>query len=70
MIKIFWLIPSCHCPTCVFQADISISNSVCFNNDPKCAAIDNAITFGQTCDRIGLARTRTPGERPHLVEVA
>jgi uncharacterized protein YecE (DUF72 family) len=43
---------------------------VYFNNDPKCAAIDNAITFGQACDRIGLARTRTPAERPHLVEVA
>jgi uncharacterized protein YecE (DUF72 family) len=43
---------------------------VYFNNDPRCAAIDNAITFGQACDRIGLARTRTPCERPHLTEVA
>ena len=43
---------------------------VYFNNDPKCAAIDNAITFGHACDRLGLARTRTPNARPQLALTA
>lgn len=37
---------------------------VYFNNDPGCAAIDNAITFGQALDRLGVPRTRTPSQRP------
>ena len=36
----------------------------------ECAAIDNAITFGQALDRLGLARTRVPAERPALSKIA
>ena len=43
---------------------------VYFNNDPRCAAIDNAITFGQACDRLGIPRTRTPSARPDLSATA
>jgi uncharacterized protein YecE (DUF72 family) len=39
---------------------------VYFNNDPRCAAVDNAITFGQALDRIGVSRSRTPARRPRL----
>ncbi|HWB67672.1 MAG TPA: DUF72 domain-containing protein [Mycobacteriales bacterium] len=37
-----------------------------FNNDPGCAAVDNAITFGQELHAQGLAVTRLPAERPAL----
>jgi uncharacterized protein YecE (DUF72 family) len=37
---------------------------VYFNNDPGCAAIDNAITFAEELDRLGRARSRVPAERP------
>lgn len=35
-----------------------------FNNDPRCAAVDNAITFGEEVASCGLTPTRTPGIRP------
>jgi uncharacterized protein YecE (DUF72 family) len=43
---------------------------VYFNNDPRCAAVDNAITFGQALDRLGVARSRTPAHRPQLSAAA
>jgi uncharacterized protein YecE (DUF72 family) len=38
---------------------------VYFNNDPRCAAVDNAITFGEEVARVGLTPTRTPAIRPN-----
>lgn len=38
---------------------------VYFNNDPRCAAVDNAITFAEAVARRGRPVTRVPGERPH-----
>ena len=35
-----------------------------FNNDGRCAAVDNAITFGEEVGRAGLCPTRTPAHRP------
>jgi uncharacterized protein YecE (DUF72 family) len=35
-----------------------------FNNDGRCAAVDNAITFGEEVRRVGRTATRTPGIRP------
>jgi len=43
---------------------------VYFNNDPGCAAIDNAVTLAQELDRLGVARTRAPAERPAVDAVA
>ena len=43
---------------------------VYFNNDPRCAAIDNAITFAQSLDSLGVPRTRVPAVRPDLSEIA
>jgi uncharacterized protein YecE (DUF72 family) len=37
---------------------------VYFNNDGRCAAVDNAITFGEEVRRVGRTATRTPGIRP------
>ena len=37
---------------------------VYFNNDPRCAAVDNAITFGELTEAVGLYPTRTPTARP------
>jgi uncharacterized protein YecE (DUF72 family) len=44
------------------------SDDVCvyFNNDPGCAAIDNAITFAAAASAVGLAVTRVPESRPDL----
>ncbi|MBV9098495.1 MAG: DUF72 domain-containing protein, partial [Frankiaceae bacterium] len=39
---------------------------VYFNNDPGCAAVDNAITFAEQLASAGLAVTRVPQERPDL----
>jgi uncharacterized protein YecE (DUF72 family) len=39
---------------------------VYFNNDPGCAAVDNAITFAQSLDRLGVPRARVPAVRPDL----
>jgi uncharacterized protein YecE (DUF72 family) len=37
---------------------------VYFNNDPGCAAVDNAITFGREVKRLGRTATRVPADRP------
>jgi uncharacterized protein YecE (DUF72 family) len=37
---------------------------VYFNNDGRCAAVDNAITFGEEVFRAGRWPSRTPGIRP------
>jgi uncharacterized protein YecE (DUF72 family) len=39
---------------------------VYFNNDPGCAAVDNAITFAEALEDRGRAVTRVPDERPDL----
>jgi uncharacterized protein YecE (DUF72 family) len=39
---------------------------VYFNNDPGCAAIDNAITFATAASSAGLPVTRVPSSRPDL----
>ena len=39
---------------------------VYFNNDPGCAAIDNAITFAEAVSAAGLDVTRVPAARPDL----
>jgi uncharacterized protein YecE (DUF72 family) len=39
---------------------------VYFNNDPGCAAIEDAITFAQAIDDRGRPVTRVPAERPDL----
>jgi len=43
---------------------------VYFNNDPGCAAVDNAVMFGQALDRLGVPRSRTPCQRPDLTAIA
>lgn len=40
---------------------------VYFNNDPGCAAVDNAVTFARRAARRGRAVTRVPSRRP-LIE--
>jgi uncharacterized protein YecE (DUF72 family) len=37
---------------------------VYFNNDPGCAAVDNAITFAREVGRLARTATRVPAERP------
>jgi uncharacterized protein YecE (DUF72 family) len=37
---------------------------VYFNNDPHCAAVDNAVTFGRALQAAGAATTRFPAHRP------
>jgi uncharacterized protein YecE (DUF72 family) len=37
---------------------------VYFNNDPGCAAVDNAITFAHEVARLGRSPSRVPRERP------
>jgi len=37
---------------------------VYFNNDPRCAAVDNAVTFAEEVRRAGRATSRTPSVRP------
>jgi len=37
---------------------------VYFNNDGRCAAVDNAVTFAEEVRRVGRTATRTPGMRP------
>lgn len=37
---------------------------VYFNNDPGCAAVDNAITLAAEVRRLGRSATRVPAERP------
>jgi len=37
---------------------------VYFNNDPGCAAVDNAITLAAEARRLGRTATRVPAERP------
>jgi uncharacterized protein YecE (DUF72 family) len=37
---------------------------VYFNNDGRCAAVDNAVTFGEEVRAAGRTPTRTPGIRP------
>lgn len=37
---------------------------VYFNNDGRCAAVNNAVTFAEEVRRIGRTATRTPGIRP------
>jgi uncharacterized protein YecE (DUF72 family) len=39
---------------------------VYFNNDPGCAAVDNAVTFGREVHRLGRTSTRVPAERPDV----
>jgi len=39
---------------------------VYFNNDPGCAAIDNAVTFAAAASSSGLDVTRVPASRPDL----
>ena len=40
---------------------------VYFNNDPNCAAVDNAVTFAGELQRLGHTVTRVPPERPRTV---
>lgn len=40
---------------------------VYFNNDPNCAAVDNAITFAAELRRLGRTATRVPAERPQTI---
>jgi uncharacterized protein YecE (DUF72 family) len=37
-----------------------------FNNDPGCAAVDNAMTLARRLDRLDVARTRVPAGRPEI----
>jgi uncharacterized protein YecE (DUF72 family) len=37
-----------------------------FNNDPGCAAVDNAITFAERVEAHGRTHSRVPAERPNL----
>src|SRR4051794_15938105 len=39
---------------------------VYFNNDPGCAAVDNAITFAESAAARGLTTSRVPASRPDL----
>jgi uncharacterized protein YecE (DUF72 family) len=39
---------------------------VYFNNDPGCAAVDNAVTLAEELDRLGVPRTRVPLVRPDV----
>ncbi len=41
---------------------------VFFNNDPKCCALDDAITFAEECDKVGLQPTRVPLRHEVTVE--
>jgi uncharacterized protein YecE (DUF72 family) len=38
-----------------------------FNNDPHCAAVDNAITFARELQRLGRTASRVPPERPDTI---
>jgi uncharacterized protein YecE (DUF72 family) len=38
-----------------------------FNNDPHCAAVDNAVTFARELQRLGRTTTRVPPERPRTI---
>jgi uncharacterized protein YecE (DUF72 family) len=38
---------------------------VYFNNDGRCAAVDNAITFAEEVERVGGRSSRVPGVRPN-----
>jgi uncharacterized protein YecE (DUF72 family) len=40
---------------------------VYFNNDPHCAAVDNAVTFAAELQRLGRMTTRVPAERPRTI---
>jgi uncharacterized protein YecE (DUF72 family) len=40
---------------------------VYFNNDPNCAAVDNAVTFAGELQRLGRTTTRVPSERPQTI---
>ncbi len=40
---------------------------VYFNNDPNCAAVDNAVTFADELRRLGRTTTRVPAEHPHTI---
>jgi uncharacterized protein YecE (DUF72 family) len=39
---------------------------VYFNNDPNCAAVDNAVTLARELRRIGRSVTRVPADRPDV----
>jgi uncharacterized protein YecE (DUF72 family) len=39
---------------------------VYFNNDPGCAAVDNAISFAEAVERLGRTCSRVPAVRPDL----
>ena len=41
---------------------------VYFNNDPGCAAVDNAVTFAEEVRRLGRAVTRVPPRPAHVCE--
>jgi uncharacterized protein YecE (DUF72 family) len=41
---------------------------VFFNNDPKCCALDDAITFAEECHKAGLNPTRVPQRQEVTVE--
>src|SRR5690606_3958534 len=41
---------------------------VFFNNDPKCCALDDAITFAEECDKAGLKPTHVPQRQEVTVE--
>lgn len=38
-----------------------------FNNDPNCAAVDNAVTFARQLQRLGRTTSRVPAERPRTI---
>jgi len=40
---------------------------VYFNNDPHCAAVDNAVTFAAAMRRCARTTTRVPAERPRTI---
>jgi uncharacterized protein YecE (DUF72 family) len=40
---------------------------VYFNNDPNCAAVDNAVTFAAELRKLGRTTTRVPAERPQTI---
>ncbi|MFL6238672.1 MAG: DUF72 domain-containing protein [Actinomycetes bacterium] len=49
------------------QYDDGLDVFVYFNNDPNCAAVDNAITFADELGRLGRTTTRVPEEHPRTI---
>ena len=46
------------------EFDDDLDAFVYFNNDPRCAAVDNAVTFAEEIAAVGRTPTRTPSIRP------